>query len=165
MEERYEEILDEYKKFKLTFEKKKAKKMDKDDLEEATENINDYYEEIVEDYEDMLDDEDKLEEFADGYEIDEKDAKKIIKAQISQAKQYAKGKFTAGYEVKGKFIVKVDGKDEYKTESVTLYVVKFNGEWVYTGCDGSLYFDLDGDDEAEVLQSLLSNIRNGGIGF
>lgn len=163
MEDMYDEVLDEYDKFKVTFEKKSAKKMDKDDREDGAEALSDYYEDMLDTYEDQLDDDDEIEEFADMYDIDEEDAEKLLKAYADNCKRFVDCKISAGYEVKGKFIVTVDGKDEYETDSVKLILVKLNGEWVYAGCDSSLWLDLDGDEEAEVLDDLLKGLRNGGL--
>lgn len=165
MEKLYKKILKEYDKFKLSFEENKVKKMDKDDLEDAADFLNDCYEDSLDDYEDMLEDDDDIEEFADMYDIDEKDAENLIKAYIDRCKQFVDCKVSAAYEVKGKFIVTVDGKDTYETDSVKLQLVKINGEWVYVGYEGSLRFDIDDDDEAEVLQSLLNGLRNGGLQY
>lgn len=165
MEKLYKKILKEYDKFKLSFEENKVKKMDKDDLEDAADFLNDCYEDSLDNYEDMLEDDDDIEEFADIYDIDEKDAENLIKAYIDRCKQFVDCKVSAAYEVKGKFIVTVDGKDTYETDSVKLQLVKINGEWVYVGYEGSLRFDTDGDDEAEVLQSLLNGLRNGGLQY
>ena len=147
------------------YEENKVKKMDKDDLEDAADFLNDCYEDSLDDYEDMLEDDDDIEEFADMYDIDEKDAENLIKAYIDRCKQFVDCKVSAAYEVKGKFIVTVDGKDTYETDSVKLQLVKINGEWVYVGYEGSLRFDTDDDDEAEVLQSLLNGLRNGGLQY
>ena len=144
MEDMYDDVLDEYDSYKVSFEKKDAQKMDKDDLEDMVDDMKDYYEDYVEDLED-------------------KDAEKILKAQINHYKQFAEGKITAGYEVKGKFIVKVDGKDEYETDSVKLMIVKFNGQWVYAGCEDYINIDEDGDDEAYVLDSLLGILNNSSL--
>ena len=163
MEDMYDDVLDEYDSYKVSFEKKDAQKMDKDDLEDMVDDMKDYYEDYVEDLEDTLEDDDDLENFADNYDIDEKDAEKILKAQINHYKQFAEGKITAGYEVKGKFIVKVDGKDEYETDSVKLMIVKFNGQWVYAGCEDYINIDEDGDDEAYVLDSLLGILNNSSL--
>ena len=165
MEKLYKKILKEYDKFKLSFEENKVKKMDKDDLEDAADFLNDCYEDSLDNYEDMLEDDDDIEEFADMYDIDEKDAENLIKAYIDRCKQFVDCKVSAAYEVKGKFIVTVDGKDTYETDSVKLQLVKINGEWVYVGYEGSLRFDIDDDDEAEVLQSLLNGLRNGGLQY
>ncbi len=150
MEEAYEECDDEFDKWKISFEEKKAKKLDEDDLEEYIDKYEDYYddylEDQVEDMEDALDDDDELEELADMLDIDEKDAKALVKSMIKYAKTYEKLKVTDGYEVKGKFILK-SGKDTYETDSVEFVVLKINGSWVYMGIkDGSLRFEDDEND-------------------
>ncbi len=160
MEENYDDCEDEYGKIKMSFESKKASKMDKDDLEDIQDYLDDYYDERIEDQidelEDMLDDADELEEGADELDISESEMKAIVKSYIKYLKSYEKMKVSAGYEVKGKFIVKA-GKDEYKTETVEFQVVKINGDWVYWGIsDGSMSFEDDDEYCLSFISSFLS---------
>ncbi|MBQ8815948.1 MAG: hypothetical protein IJZ84_01540 [Lachnospiraceae bacterium] len=147
-EDYYDDCDDEYDRWKLSFEMKKSTKLDKDDLEDIQDELDDYYDDYLEyyvdSYEDILDDEDDLEEFADSWEYEEKDATAALKAFMNFCKAYEELKVTAGYEVKGKFIVK-SGKDEYKTDTVEFIVLKVNGDWTYYGVTGggSLYFEDD----------------------
>lgn len=148
-EEMYEEIDDEYDKWKISFEEKKAEKIEKDDLEDLIDEYEDYYKDnmksTVKSMEEALDDDDLLEDFADMLDIDEKDAKSLIKSMIKYMQVYEDLKITAGYEVKGKFILK-SGKDTYETDTVKFVVLKINGSWVYMGLtDGSLHFEEDDD--------------------
>ncbi len=157
MEDNYDECEDEYGKIKLSFESKKASKMDKDDLEDIQEYLDDYYDDTIEDQidelEDMLEDDDEIEDGADELDITEAEMKAIVKSYIKYLKSYEKMKVSAGYEVKGKFIVKA-GKDEYKTETVEFQVVKINGDWVYWGItDGSMSFE----DDDEYCLTFISN--------
>lgn len=160
MEDYYDECEDEYGKCKLSFESKKASKMDKDDLEDVQDYLDDYYDDYIEDQidelEDMLEDADELEDEADELDISESEMKAIVKSYIKYLKSYEKMKVTAGYEVKGKFIVKA-GKDEYKTETVEFQVVKINGDWVYWGIsDGSMYFEDDDENCFGFIRNFLS---------
>lgn len=160
MEENYEDCEDEYGKIKMSFESKKASKMDKDDLEDIQDYLDDYYDDSIEDQidelEDMLEDADEIEDAADELDISESEMKAIVKSYIKYLKSYEKMKVSAGYEVKGKFIVKA-GKDEYKTETVEFQVVKINGDWVYWGVtDGSMRFE----DDDEYLLTFIGNFLN-----
>ncbi len=147
LEDCYDDCNDEYDRWKLTFETKKATKLDKKDLEDYQDELDDYYdylEYFIDSNEDTLEDEDDLEDFADEWDYKEKDAKAALKAFIKYYSSYEDMKVTAGYEVKGKFIVKT-GKDELKTDTVEFVVLKVNGDWTYYGLigGGSLYFDDD----------------------
>ena len=160
MEEYYEDCEDEYGKCKLSFETKKASKMDKDDLEDIQEYLDDYYDDYVEDQvdelEDMLEDSDEIEDGADELDISESEMKALAKSYIKYLKSYEKMKVSAGYEVKGKFIVKA-GKDEYKTETVEFQVLKINGDWVYWGIsDGYMTFEDDDEYCLSFISSFLS---------
>ncbi len=148
-EEMYEEIDDEFDKWKISFEEKKAEKIEKDDLEDLVDEYEDYYKDNLKDtvksMEDALEDDDELEAFAEMLDIDEKDAKGLIKSMIKYMEAYEELKITAGYEVKGKFILK-SGKDTYETDTVKFVVLKINGSWVYMGLtDGSVKFEEDDD--------------------
>ncbi len=143
LEEYYDDATDEYGKWKLTFEKKSAKKLDKDDIEEYQEECESYYENYMEGsleyFDEILEDEDYLEDFADSLDIKEKQAKSIVKAMKKYYQAYEDLKVSAGYEVKGKFVIQAD--DEFKTEYVKFIVLKVNGDWTYYGIsDGDLYF-------------------------
>lgn len=150
MEDAYEECDDEFDKWKISFETKDAEKFDKDDLEDAAEFYEDYYKDYLKDsideMEDVLKDDDDLEDFAEMLDIDEKDAKSLIKSMVDYANAYEDLKVSAGYEVKGKFILK-SGKDTYETDYVKFTVLKINGSWVYCGLTDyeSLQFEDDDD--------------------
>lgn len=147
LEDWYDDCDDEYNKWKLTFETKKTTKLDKKDLEDYQDELDDYYDYLdyyIDSNEDILEDEDDLEDYADEWDYKEKDAKAALKAFIKYYSAYEDMKVTAGYEVKGKFIIKT-GKDELKTDTVEFVVLKVNGDWTYYGLigGGSLYFDDD----------------------
>lgn len=148
LEDNFDNVNDEFKKWKIKFEKKEAKKMDKDDLEEIQENCEDYFDDSIDStidyYEDLLDDEDDIEDYADSMDLSEKETKNYIKKMISYYKSFKDVKITEGYVLKGKFIVDTDD-DDFKSETVKLTFVKINGDWVYAGCDGTVSFeDSDG---------------------
>ncbi len=162
-EEMYEEIDDEFDKWKISFEEKKAEKIDKDDLEDYADELEDYYKDYIEDsvdsMEDALDDDDMLEAFAEMLDIDEKDAKNLIKSMIKYMNLYEDLKVTAGYEVKGKFILK-SGKDTYETDTVKFVVLKINGSWVYMGADSSVVFE---DDDDRLFSFFYSQLRSSSL--
>ncbi len=150
LEDSYEDADDEFEKWKLSFELKKAEKMDKDDLEDLKDYLEDFYddylEDTVDDIEDELDDEDELEDLADELDMSEKEVKKFAQAYIKYLKAYEDMKVTAGYEVKGKFIIKSKDGD-CKTDTVTFRVIKVNGDWCYYGFSDSGSYGFNDDDE------------------
>lgn len=160
IEDYYEDADDEFEKWKLSFELKKAEKMDEDDLDDLKDYLEDYYDDYMDsavDYwEDILDDEDYLEDLADEADMSEKEAEKFCQAFIKYLKAYEDMKVTAGYEVKGKFIV--DSKDgDCKTDTVTFRVLKVNGDWCYYGFSDSGSYGFKGDDEG-VLDFLYDSL-------
>lgn len=161
-EDFYEDLDDEWKKWKLSFDMKSKKKLDKDDLKDLQElyadNYDDYYEDVVDRLKDALEDDDDLEDLADSMDISEKDAKAVVKELINFFGKFKKLKVTEGYKVKGKFVIKADG-EEYKTDTKEFYVYKINGDWCYGGGASGDYFrfDLDGED---VSVSQIENILN-----
>ncbi|MBR3824909.1 MAG: hypothetical protein IKJ39_06885 [Lachnospiraceae bacterium] len=134
--DQYEDLNDEYDKWKLSYEIKSAKKMDDKDLKDYQKEAKSYYKDWIKPeikfIENMLDDDDELEDYADELDVKEKDLKKILKTTLKQAQEFEDMEITAGYEVKVKFFVKTKD-DEYKTDMVKVIVLKANGDWVYAG--------------------------------
>ncbi len=133
----YEDVNDEYEKWKLSYEIKSAKKMDEKDLKDYQKSAKSYYKDfvkpIVKNLEDILENEDdEIEDGADSMDISEKEYKNLVKATLKQYKDLDDIEISAGYEVKLKFFVKTKD-DEYKTEMVKVAVLKVNGDWVYAG--------------------------------
>ncbi len=167
--ERYEDYFDEcddaFDGWKISFEESEAEKIDKDDLEDYMDEVEDYYDdyykETVRNLEDVLEDKDDLEEFAENLDIDEKDAKKYIQAHIKYLQAFEDLEVTAGYEVKGKFILKTDD-DDYKSDTVKLTVLKINGSWVYWGVNDSSKLGFD-EDEDGVFNFFFNELRYGGF--
>lgn len=118
-----EEFGDDYK---ITYKFHKAEKMDKDDLED----LNDELEDEAEDYLDLEDDVmDSIEDLCDEEDISSKDQKKLEKAMEKVFKAYDGIKISAAYEVTLKCEIKGDdGEEEFKIKD--LIVAKVNGDWV-----------------------------------
>lgn len=160
LEDYYDDCNDEYDKWKLSFEMKKASKMDEDDLEDIQDYLDDYYdnlEDVADNLEDILDDADEIEDLADDADISESQFKAIMKSNLKYVQAYEEMKVTAGYEVKGKFIVK-SGKDEFDTETVEFRVVKINGDWTYWGLTSG---NIDFDDDEDNCFSFIANYLSG----
>lgn len=163
LEDIYDAIDDEYDNWKIGFKTKSKEKLDKGDLEDYEEALNDYYDDYLEDskdtLEDTLEDDDDLEDYADNLDLSEKEAKSYIKSFIKYYESFEDVKVTAGYEIKGKFTIKAD-KDDWESETVRVIVLKVNGDWVYAGLDSDDYISFDDDDEElNLFTSLFSPLR------
>lgn len=157
-EERFEECSDELGKWKLSYELKNVKKLEEKDIKKYQKNIESYYEDIVENQieqvEDTLDDEDELEEMADSMDISEKEAEAIAKAKLKLYSALEDTEVSAGYELKVKFYLK-SSEEEYKTETVKVLMLKVNGDWVYAGpINGRFSFDEN------LVNFMVNNLNN-----
>lgn len=161
MAEYYEDAEDEFEKWKVSFELKKAEKMDEDDLDDLKDYIEDYFDDYIDStvdtMEDALEDEDDLEDLADALDMKEKEAKKFCKKYVAFLKAYKDLKVTDGYEVKGKFIIKSKDGD-CKTETLTFRVLKVNGDWCYYGIANGTTYGFKNDDEG-VFNFLYSTLN------
>lgn len=155
MADLFDDLNDDYDKWKVKFEVKKSEKLDKKDLKEIREYIEDKGEYLEDNYlealEDILDDWDDYEDY---YDCSEKEFKKLVEIFKKYVKGLDKVKISEGYKVKGKFVV-YEGKDELdKSDSVTFFVAKVNGEWVIVDYDGYFSFNNDGDDFNDLLYAI-----------
>lgn len=155
----FENLDDEYGKWKYSYEIKSAEKIEKDDLEDYQKDAKKYYREYikpnVKSIEKTLEDDDKIEDFADENDISEKEAIKYYKARLKRYKDLEDMKITAGYEVKVKFYAKTED-DEYKSDLVKVIFLKANGDWVYAGPEKG-YFGFEKDDISVFLNLLNSS--------
>ena len=158
LEEIYEKIDDEFKSWKITFAEKSHKKVDKDDLEDYQDQLDDIfddnYEDIVDNCQETLEDDDDLESFADSLDMSENDAKRLLKSMVKYYNSFDKMKVSEVYEVKGKFVIKAD-KEEWESETVKIFVAKVNGSWVIVDVDGSIEFE-DDDEELDLFRDCFS---------
>ena len=143
----FEELKNKYSKVKIKFvydSKEKLSKTElnefKDDLEEGDfEDITD----MIDDIEEELDD--KGEDIADMLDISESDLKKVVKDYIKYLKTFKKIKITAGYKVRGQYVLKNGGDEINKTDKITMYIVKLNGDWVILTTKNGEKFRFDSD--------------------
>lgn len=159
-EDCYDNIDDEFESWSISFEEKNAEKLDKDDLEDMAEDFDDDFSDAYDDLQDQLEDEDDIEEFADSYNIDEDEAKKIMQAQLEFLEMFVDCKVQDGYEVKGKFIIEADG-DTYETDTIKFTVIKVNGSWIYMGSDDYISFE---DDDDYLFYKLTNSLNTSGVG-
>lgn len=157
LDELFDDLDDEFKSWKLGFNVKEKAKVAKDDLDDYSDIIKsaykDSYDKLIDQYEDVLDDDDKLEDFADELDVSEKEAKEILKAYVKYYKSFKDAKVTEAYEIKGQFTIKAD-KDSWKSDTVKITVVKVNGDWVYAGVNDSIHFE-DDDEEIDLFSRFI----------
>ncbi len=156
-EDLFDDLNDDFKNWKVTFKVSKKKKLDRDDLEDIRDyiqdNLGDRLDSSVDRLEDVADD-------FDDYEVQwpctEKQFKGYLKKFTSYAKRIQKAKVTAGYEIKGKFTVYKKGNREVATsDRITFTVIKLNGKWVIYDFEGNAYFDGDGSAFSVLLKAYL----------
>ncbi len=147
LKDKWEELKDKYPKFKISFKYDSKEKLSKTDLKEIKDELE---EGDFDDLTDMIDDieeeiDDNLEDLADALDVEEKDLSKFFKNYIKYLKGFKKIKVSKGYKVRGQYIVKNGGDEINKTDKVTMYILKINGEWViFTTKDGNRFtFDSD----------------------
>ncbi|MBO4415087.1 MAG: hypothetical protein J5824_03795 [Lachnospiraceae bacterium] len=146
LKDNFEELEDECSKWKLVFKYDKKEKMTKRELEK----FQDTYD--PDDFEDLLDELDDIDELAEKYakslKADEGDVEEYFKAMVKYLKSFKKIKISKGYKVKGYYILKDGSEEVNKTNKVTLYVVKLNGDWVILGSKDGDTFSFDSDKDA-----------------
>lgn len=130
-ERMYDHLEDEYgDDYRVSFEVKKAEHMDDDDIEDLEEYWTDLYDSL--DDMDLTDDdtyEDLQEELEDYYDTDltDSDIKKLQKAITSFMKDFKNFHIQDAYEVKIK--LSIEGDDGDDSDTITLNVIKVNGNW------------------------------------
>lgn len=142
VQEYFADLKDEYSDWKLKFEyADEIDPMSKTELNTVKksltnkENLN-YYIERIEDREDDI-----VDDFVDYYDANEKDVRNYLKSVKEYLKNMKEAEVTEGYLVKGRYIITSGGEEINKTDTVTMYVIKLNGEWVLYGVKkGSPYF-------------------------
>ena len=158
LKDAFEDLEDECKKWKIVFKYDKKEKMTKRELEKYQDSYD------PDDYEDMLDDlddlDDVIEDYAKIYDADEDDVEDYMKALIKYLKGFKKINISKGYKVKGCYILKDGSEEVNKTNKVTLYVVKLNGDWVVIGSKDGDRFAFDSKDDGYKETRFLSTFIN-----
>ena len=85
------------------------------------------------------------EDLADMLDISESDLKKVMKDYIKYLKTFKKIKISAGYKVRGQYVLKNGSDDINKTDKVTMYIVKLNGNWVILTTKNGEKFRFDSE--------------------
>ncbi len=136
LENMYDELEDEYgKDFEVSYEIKKEKELDDDDLEDIEDTYKDLADEIP------LDDlEDELDSAGDAAE----DLYKVVEDLVDELKDV---NVSAGYKVDLELTIEGDEDDD--TQEVTVTFIKMNGDWTI--------------DYSEYMSTLMYGL--GGLGF
>lgn len=161
LKDAFEDLEDEFSKWKIEFEDDKIEKLSQRELEKYQDQYEDAdnIEDILDELEDDLDD--AIEEYAKWYDADEDDVEEYFKAMIKYLKGFKKIKITKGYKVKGSYILYDKGEKVNKTNKVTLYVLKFNGNWVVFGSKDNEQFMFDSGEDGYKETRFLSEFING----
>ena len=143
----FEELKDKYSKVKIKFVYDSKEKLSKTELNEFKDDLE---EGDLEDLDDMIDEiedeiDDKAEDLADMLDVSESDLKKVVKDYIKYLKTFKKIKITAGYKVRGQYVLKNGGDEINKTDKITMYIVKLNGDWVILTTKNGEKFRFDSD--------------------
>ena len=133
MADNFADLKDEYPGWKIKFEYSDSEPaaMGKTDLKTVKNRIAD--KENLEDYIERLEDreDDYVDQLVDAFDADEK----AVRAYYKSARQYIeslkKAEISEGLEVKGRFVITNDGEEINKTDTLTLYIVKINNEWLF----------------------------------
>ena len=143
----FEELKDKYPKFKIKFDIDSKEKLTKTELSEFKDELEEADLEDLDDTIDEIEDEidDKAEDLADMLDVSESDLKKVLKDYIKYLKSFKKIKITAGYKVRGQYILKNGGDEINKTDKVTMYIVKMNGNWVILSTKNGEKFRFDSE--------------------
>ena len=160
--ENFEDLKDQYGKWKLSFVKTDAEKLSKSDLKDYEEVFDDLWDDSFEDIVDKMQDfdSDDIEDLADMADMEVKDVKKMISYIEDYYKSFKKVKISEGYKVRGCFELK-DGKEEIdKTQKVTLYVLKINGDWTVYESKGDETFRFDSNEKHYGEYSFLQQYLN-----
>ena len=143
----FEELKDKYPKFKIAFDVDSKEKLTKTELSEFKDELEEGDFEDLDDMIDEIEDEidDKAEDLADMLDVSESDLKKVIKDYIKYLKSFKKIKITAGYKVRGQYVAKSGSDEINKTDKVTMYIVKMNGNWVILSTKNGEKFRFDSE--------------------
>ena len=143
----FEDLKDKYPKFKIKFVYDSKEKLSKTELREFKDELEEGDFEDISDMIDEIEDEidENAEDLADMLDVSESDLKKVFKDYIKYLKTFKKIKISAGYKVRGQYVLKNGGDDINKTDKVTMYIVKLNGSWVILGTKNNEKFRFDSE--------------------
>lgn len=155
-EEFFDEAEDTFgKDYRLSYEIKDAERLDKDEIEDLQEVYEDLFDMIDDniDYEDEDIYEDLADELEDYYDLELSNSQitKLRKIVISFMDNLDNFKIQDAYEVKLKLVI--EGKDDSEKTTVTIYVIKVNGQWFID--PNSLMSSMGGSSITSTLSSLL----------
>ena len=143
----FEDLKDKYPKFKIKFVYDSKEKLSKTELSEFKDDLEDGNFEDIADMIDEIEEEidENAEDLADMLDISESDLKKVMKDYIKYLKTFKKIKISAGYKVRGQYVLKNGSDDINKTDKVTMYIVKLNGNWVILTTKNGEKFRFDSE--------------------
>ena len=129
-EEEVEDLIDEYgKNYKFYYEIEDKDKIDKDDLKDAEDELQDEARDMYKQIKNT--DLEDLEDSFDEMGLSKSDAKKVKKLMEGFYKDLKEAKISAGYELEVTYYVKGSELDKPEERyETTVYVYKVDGRWV-----------------------------------
>ena len=144
IKEDFEDLNDRFDKWKVSFEFVDSSKLEKSTIKSITKEYDDIWDNYLDSFVDRVDnaDDSMVDYIAGRYGADSEDYLDYLEEIADYVDGYATADISKGYKVRGYFVFTGDGK-EYKTDKVTLYVIKINGEWTVSSSkdSSSFYFD------------------------
>lgn len=157
IQDSYDECDDEFGKWKLSFEVKDAEECSSKELKNITKQMEadaENMEETIELLESCLTDS-AISQMADTYDVSESDIEEMYDSLFEFMEAMTKVSPDEAYKIEGKFVIEADD-DTFETETLKIYVVSIDGDWVLQNIEGSLLFDDDDDRMFSFIRTLLN---------
>lgn len=156
IQDSYDECDDEFGKWKLSFEVKDAEECSSKELKNITKQMEadaENMEETIEWLESCLTDS-AISQMADTYDVSESDIEEMYDSLFEFMEAMTKVSPDEAYKIKGKFVIEADD-DTFETETLKIYVVSIDGDWMLQNIEGSLLFEDDDDRMFSFIRTLL----------
>ena len=163
LENNYMTLTNVFGKWKLKFNLHEDKLLSGDELTNVQSRIRTYYDNNlrsdVNKYTEILNDKEKLYEYADNKDLTKRQAKSYLESLIAYYDVYKTVEVTDVYEIKGRFIIKA-GRAKYDTDTLKFYIANVNGDWcLYSFREGSFEFDTEIDSYVYFIRNYLTSGR------
>ena len=95
-----------------------------------------------------------ISQMADTYDVSESDIEEMYDSLFEFMEAMTKVSPDEAYKIKGKFVIEADD-DTFETETLKIYVVSIDGDWMLQNIEGSLLFEDDDDRMFSFIRTLL----------
>lgn len=150
MESDFESLLSRYQTAKFIFEFAEGTKLSDNELNEYEDNFETLYDKRLEkllDAAEKIEDE-TIEYYADRYDQTETAVKNAINTLKTFLSSFKNVDFKEGYKIKGSYVMYDESEEKAKTKKSSVYVVKYNGNWLIIDNSGSDVFAFNGSKSA-----------------